>query len=157
MPLRPSQIPQQPISFRKWSNTRAPTSGLFIMTAGLNMAAYNTGSCVILNVTLDFLVAAWGKSVVNRFNHNKAKGKGMTVFKFHAIQRMEEWIPGIHWVGGWVSLFGWRKRKIGLMESRKQRIDTQRLGIRLFSTVPSADVLKNTVTYQNGREKVKVH
>jgi hypothetical protein len=58
VPLRPSQIPQQHILLRKGSNTRAPTSGLFIMTAALNMAAYNTGSYVILNVTLDFLVAA---------------------------------------------------------------------------------------------------
>lgn len=65
-----------------------------------------------------------------------------------SVSRTSRLIPGIHWVGGWVSLFGWSKRKIGLMEDRKQRIDTPRLGIKLFNnTVPSAD----------GREKVKFY
>lgn len=44
------------------------------------MAVEKTGSCVILNVTMDFLVAAWGKSVVNLFNQNKSKSKAMNVF-----------------------------------------------------------------------------
>jgi len=50
------------------------------------MAVDNTGSRVILNVTLDFLVAAYGKSVVNWFDHNKTKGKAINVFNLVSSQ-----------------------------------------------------------------------